>query len=72
MLRSIAEFSKTIKKYSYYPMLIGFVCLAATAAYDGPRATLGLMGFAVCAVLIIIALLSSWLCKAAGIDDTIK
>jgi len=71
MLKSIAEFSKTIKKYSYYPMIIGFVGLATAAAYDGSRALLGLLLAAVCAVLCILALCSSWLCKKAGIDDRI-
>jgi len=50
MLKSIAEFSKTIKKYSYYPMIIGFVGLATAAAYDGSRALLGLLLAAVCAI----------------------
>ena len=71
MLKSLAEFSKTIKKYSYYPMIIGFIGLAAAAAYEGSMAYLGLAVAAVCAVLTIIALFSSKLCKKAGIDDKI-
>lgn len=71
MLRSLAEFSKTIKKYSYYPMIIGFIGLAAAAAYTGSMAYLGLAVAAVCAVLTLIALFSSKLCKKAGIDDKI-
>ena len=71
MLRSIAEFSKTIKKYSYYPMIIGLVGLGAGAAYGGSRALLGLMVAGICAALCVLALCSSWLCKMAGIDDKI-
>lgn len=71
MLRSFAEFSKVIKKYSYYPMIIGFVGLAAAVAYEGSMAYLGIAIAAVCAVLAIIALLSGKLCKKAGIDDKI-
>lgn len=71
MLRSLAEFSKTIKKYAYYPMIIGFVGIAAAAAYEGSMAVLGIVIAAVCAVLAVIALFSSKLCKKAGIDDKI-
>jgi len=71
MLRSIAEFSKSVKKYCYYPMIIGFVGLGAAAAYGGSRAVLGGLIAGVCAVLCILALCSSKLCKKAGIDDKI-
>ena len=71
MLRSIAEFSKVIKKYSYYPMIIGFIGLGAAAAYEGSMAYLGLTIAAICAILAIIAMCSSKLCKKAGIDDKI-
>ena len=71
MLRSIAEFSKTIKKYSYYPMLIGIIAVAAALVYDGSRAALAWMLAVVCAILCVISLLSSKLCKMAGIDDKI-
>lgn len=71
MLRKIAEFSKVIKKYSYYPMIIGFVGLAAAAAYEGSMSYLGLAIAAISAVLAIITLFSSKLCKKAGIDDKI-
>ena len=71
MLRSLAEFSKVIKKYAYYPMILGFVGLAAAAAYTGSMAYLGLAIAVICAVLSIIALCSSKLCKKAGIDDKI-
>lgn len=71
MLKSIAEFSKTIKKYSYYPMIIGLIALGAAAAYNGSRAALGYTLAAVCAVLCLLALCSSKLCKMAGIDDKI-
>ena len=71
MLRTIAEFSKTVKKYSYYPMIIGFIGLGAAAAYTGSMAYLGIVVAAVCALLSILALCSSKLCKKAGIDDKI-
>ncbi len=71
MIKSIAEFSKTVKKYSYYPMLIGFIAVAAAFVYDGSRSALAWMLAAVCAVLCIISLCSSKLCKMAGIDDKI-
>lgn len=71
MLRSLAEFSKTIKKYAYYPMIIGFVGIASAAAYEGAMMYLGLGVAAVCAALTILAMFSSKLCKKAGIDDSI-
>ena len=71
MLKSIAEFSKAVKKYSYYPMLIGFIALGAAVAYDGSRALLACILAGVCALLCIFALFSSKLCKMAGIDDKI-
>ena len=71
MLKSIAEFSKTIKKYSYYPMLIGFIGLGAAVAYEGSMMYLGLIVAAVCAALSALAMFSSSLCKKAGIDDKI-
>lgn len=71
MLRSIAEFSKTVKKYAYYPMIIGFVGICAAVAYEGSTAWLGVAVAVICAVLSIIALCSSALCKKAGIDDKI-
>lgn len=71
MLKSFAYFSKQIAKYSYYPMIIGFVALGAAVAYDGLQAYLGCAVAAVCAVLSLIALLSPKICKKAGIDDKI-
>ena len=71
MLKSLAEFSKTIKKYSYYPMLIGVIAIAGAVAYEGSRSTLAWMLAGVCAVLCLVALCSSKLCKMAGIDDKI-
>lgn len=71
MLRSIAEFSKTIKKYAYYPMVIGFIALGAAVANEGSRATLAYALAAICALLSLVALCSSKLCKKAGIDDKI-
>ncbi|MBQ4090304.1 MAG: hypothetical protein IJC56_10585 [Clostridia bacterium] len=71
MLRSLAEFSKTIKKFAYYPMIIGFVGICAAVAYEGFTAYLGIFIAAVCAILSVIAMCSSKLCKKAGIDDKI-
>lgn len=71
MLKSFARFSKQVAKYSYYPMLIGFIALGAAIAYDGPQAFLGWTVAAICAVFSLIALLSSKICKKAGIDDRI-
>lgn len=71
MLKSFARFSKQIAKYSYYTMIIGFIALGAAVAYDGLQAYLGYGVAAVCAVLSLIALLSSKICKKAGIDDKI-
>ena len=71
MLRSLAEFSKTIKKYAYYPMIIGFIGLAAAVAYEGSMMYLGIAVAAVCALLSLLAMFSSKLCKKAGIDDKI-
>lgn len=69
MLKSFARFSKLIAKYSYYPMIIGFIALGAAVAYDGLQSCLGYVVAAVCAALSLIALLSSRICKKAGIDD---
>ena len=71
MLKSIAEFSKTVKKYSYYPMIIGFAGLCSAIAYEGSMAYLGITVAAVCALLSIFAIFSYKLCKKAGIDDKI-
>ena len=71
MLKSLAEFSKTIKKYSYYPMLIGVISIAAAVAYEGSRSVLACMLAGICALLCIFALCSTKLCKMAGIDDRI-
>lgn len=71
MLKSFARFSKLIAKYAYYPMIIGLIALGAAVAYDGLQAYLGYVVAAVCAALSLIALLSSKICKKAGIDDKI-
>lgn len=71
MLKALAEFSKTIKKYAYYPLIIGFIALGSAVVYDGAQAYLGYAVAAVCALLSLLALCSSKLCKKAGIDDRI-
>lgn len=72
MLRSIAEFSKAVKKYAYYPLLIGFIALlSAIVNYGKPFSIIGWSMFAICGVLSTIALLSKWLCRKAGISDRI-
>ena len=69
MLKSIAEFSKTIKKYSYYPILIGIISIVSAWLYrDSFRAYIGIALAVISAVLIIIALLSDKLCDWAKID----
>lgn len=71
MLKSFARFSKLIAKYSYYPMIIGFIALGSAVAYNGLQAYLGYAVAGVCAALSLIALLSSKICTKAGIDDKI-
>lgn len=69
MLKKIAEFSKTIKKYSYYPILIGIISIISAWLYKGTfRAYIGIALAVICAVLVIITLLSDKLCGWAGID----
>jgi hypothetical protein len=73
MLRAIANFSKTIAKYSYYPLFLGFICLLAAIVNDG-KALAGLCWFlfGVCAALSIFSFMSGWLCRKAGIDPKIR
>ena len=71
-MKALARFSKTIAKYAYYPMLIGFIALCSVAVNRGkPLGALSTLVAAVCDVLCIVALLSKTLYKKAGIDDKI-
>ena len=73
MLKSIARLSKTIAKYSYYPILLGFICLLAAIVNDGNAlSALSWFLFGVCAVLSVFSFMSGWLCKKAGIDPKIR
>lgn len=73
LLTALAKFSKTIAKYEYYPLLIGFVGLGSSIAYhDTFYRVIGFAIFTICAILSLIAALSKWLCKKAGIDPKIK
>lgn len=73
MLRKLAEWSKIISKYSYYPIFIGFIALFSGIINDGkPMAFLAWFLFAACLVLSVFSFLSGWLCKKAGIDPKIR
>lgn len=73
MLKTIAHYSKIVAKYSYYPLLIGFISLLAAIINDGSgRGALCWFIFGVCAALSIFSFMSGWLCKKAGIDSKIR
>ncbi len=72
-LTAFAKFSKVIAKYAYYPLLIGFIGLGSAIGYhDTFFAVIGFTLFTVCTALSLIAALSGWLCKKAGIDPKIR
>ena len=73
MLKSIARASKTVSKYSYYPIFIGLLSLCAAIANNGNmREILCWILFGVCAALSVFAFMSKYLCKKAGIDPRIR
>ena len=72
MLKKIAEFSKVIAKYSYYPIFIGLISVISAIVNRGkPLAVLAWALFVVCGALSVFSFLSSWLCRKAGISDKI-
>lgn len=72
MLKAIAKFSKLVAKYSYYPILLGFVGIGSIIANRGEAfSVVGYIFTSLCAVLCLIALLSRFLCRKAGIDEKI-
>lgn len=73
MLKSLAEFSKVIAKYAYYPMLIGFISIVSAFVYSGTSFSyLGLVLAVICLLLSLLAAFSKKLCAKAGIDDKIR
>ena len=73
MLKAIANFSKIVAKYAYYPMLIGFIAVCSAFVYRGDAYSyVGMAVAVICAALTILSFFSKKLCRMAGIDEKIR